>query len=201
VPSDTPRRRRVISVGASSKKAGKSKVASFLVKELKPAFALKVSSGSHAPSTIVTDPTLLSKPGTDTGALLAAGARKVLWVNASGSRLATELEKALAMFPAGGTLVVEGNSVLEHISPDFSVFVMTVPFGEFKPSAEQALSRADLVLVDMRWNLAAADEDSIGRGLAERAPRARVIYYTDAAGFDSACEQAAAMARRALSSS
>ena len=172
-----------------------------MVRELRPTFALKVSSGSHTPQAIVTDPRLLAKPGTDTGALLAAGARKVLWVNASGKRLAAELEKALAMFPAGGTLVVEGNSALEHISPDFSVFVMTVPFSEFKPSAQQALTGADLVLVDMRWNLAAADEDSIGSGLAERAPRARVIYYADEQGFDSACERTAAMARGALSSS
>jgi hypothetical protein len=191
--------RRIISVGASSKKAGKSKVASFLVSEFKPTCALKVSSGSHTRSAIVTDPELLGRPGTDTGALLAAGARKVLWVNASGNRLAAELEQALEMFPADCTLVIEGNSALEHIEPDFSIFVMTVPFVGFKPSAEQALAGADLVLVDMRWNLAGEQEDSIGRGLAERAPGARVIYYSDEQGFDSALERTAAMARRALS--
>jgi len=199
VLSDTHRRGGIISVGASSKKAGKSRVASFLVGELQPAYALKVSSGSHTPSAIVTDPELLAKPGTDTGALLAAGARKVLWVNASGNRLAANLEQALAMFPPDGTLVVEGNSALEYIAPDFSVFVMTVPFDEFKPSGGLALARADLVLVDMRWNLAGEQEDSIGRGLAERAPGARVIYYSDEHGFDSALKRTAAMARRALS--
>ena len=190
--------RRIISVGASSKKAGKSKVASFLVSEFKPTCALKVSSGSHTRSAIVTDPELLGRPGTDTGALIKAGAAKVLWVNASGTRLAAELERALEMFPADCTLVIEGNSALEHVEADFSVFVMTVPFDEFKPSAEQALRKADLVLVDMRWNLNGERQDSIAQGLAKRAPAAQVVYCSDEPGFASALEGAAATARRAL---
>ena len=190
--------RRIISVGASSKKAGKSKVASFLVSALQPTCALKVSSGSHTPSAIVTDPELLGRPGTDTGALIKAGAARVLWVNASGTRLASELKRALEMFPADCTLVIEGNSALEHINADFSVFVMTVPFDEFKPSAEQALTKADLVLVDMRWNLKGRKQDSIAQGLAKRAPGAQVVYYSNAPGFASALQRAATMARRAL---
>ena len=189
----------IISVSSSSKKSGKSTVAAFLVRELDAEYALKVSKGSHSPSPIVTDPELISRAGTDTGALVSAGARKVIWVNASEGKLDVELQEAIEMFPPGGVLVVEGNSALEYIAPDFSVFVMTVPFDEFKPSGVLALARADLVLVDMRWNLAGEQEDSIGRGLAERAPGARVIYYSDEQGFDSALERTAAMARRALS--
>ena len=190
--------RRIVSVGASSKKAGKSKVAAFLITDLGAGCALKVSSGSHTPTAIVTDPELLAKPGTDTAALLRAGAGKVLWVNASGSRLAVELERAFAMFPADCTLVVEGNSALANTDADFSVFVMGVPFDEFKPSAEQALSRADLVMVDTRWNLAREKRETIAGGITERAPGAHIIYYADEIGFESALARAGALARTAL---
>ena len=193
-----PRRRKIISVGASSKKAGKSKVAAHLVRSLKAGGALKVSSGAHAPSSIVTDPETLARPGTDTAALLQAGAGKVIWVNAPPSRLAIELERALGMFPPGGTLVIEGNSALAHVDADFSVFLMSVPFEQFKPSAEQALGKADLVLADLRWSLKGKRKDSIGAGIAERVPGAQVIYYSDEPGFASALERTASMARRAL---
>ena len=165
---------------------------------MKTGCALKVSSGSHTPSPIVTDPEVLARPGTDTGALLRAGATTVLWVNASGGRLAIELGRALEMFPPGCTLVVEGNSALEHLDADFSVFVMGVPFSDFKPSAEQALSKADLVLVDLRWQLRGNDPASIERELAERAPGAKVICYSDAEGFEETLQKTAQMARKEL---
>lgn len=190
-----PAGRRVVSVVSSSKKAGKSTVASFLVRALKADGALKVSSGTHTPSAIVTDTEVLAKPGTDTCALLEAGAKKVLWVNAPPSRLAAEMERALGMFPPRGTLVIEGNSALAHVQADFTVFVMTVPFAEFKPSAETALERADLVLVDMRWKLSGKRPSSIREGLGRRAPRARVIFYSDEKGLAGALSEAARMAR------
>lgn len=172
-------RPRIIAVGSSSKKSGKSSVATFLVRELDADFALKVSSGSHGPSGIITDPDIISRAGTDTGALLQAGARRVIWVNAMEAQLSQELGAAVDMFGAGGVLVVEGNSALKHLKVDFGVFVMTVPFEEFKPSAREAVASADVVLVDLRKRLAEVPVDDIRRGLEQRAPGARCLFYHD----------------------
>lgn len=185
----------IISVSSSSKKSGKSTVAAFLVRELEAEYALKVSKGSHSPSPIVTDPELISRPGTDTGALVSAGARKVIWVNASEGKLDVELQEAIGMFPPGGVLIVEGNSALEHLPVDFAVFVMTVPFEEFKPSAEAALEKADLVLVDKRGALAPEPRESLNTALALKVPGASVMFYSSEAELDEALNETALMAR------
>jgi len=173
-------RTRIISVSASSKKAGKSTVASHLVRVLGADYGLKVSSGGrHAERPLTSDPEVISRLGTDTGALVAAGAGMVLWVSAPAYGLIAELERALSMFPPGGILVVEGNSALAHISPDFAVFLMNVPFDEFKPSAVRALEKADLVLVNRAGKVAALDPVRLERSIRERAPDATVIQHDD----------------------
>jgi hypothetical protein len=189
---------RTITVSSSSKKSGKSSVAAFLVRELGIDFALKVSSGGHTPTHVVTDPEVISRPGTDTGSLVQAGARQVIWVNAPASRLATEIGRAVAMFPPEGTLIVEGNSALKHLAPDFAVFVMTVPFEEFKPSARTALARADLVLVDGRWRLAGSDSGRMAEDIMRKTDGARVVFFDDDEGFHEALIETARLARKRL---
>lgn len=176
-----PSRTRIISVSASSKKAGKSRLASHLVRELKADYGIKVSAGGrHAGGeAITTDPDVLSRPGTDTGALLEAGARTVLWVSADSGNLASELQRALAMLPPGGLLVIEGNSALEIVDPDLAVFLMAAPFDDFKDSAPAALEKADLVMVDLTGRLRGKDRDSLERELAKRNGGARVLFYED----------------------
>ncbi len=170
----------IISVSASSKKAGKSTVASHLVRELGADYGLKVSSGgTHGESRLVTDPDIISAPGTDTGALSAAGAGLVLWVNAPPVKLLENLELALAMFGPGGLLVIEGNSALAHVSPDFAVFLMNVPFEDFKPSAALALEKADLVLVNLTGALAGLDRTRLESEIRERATSASVYFYDE----------------------
>jgi molybdopterin-guanine dinucleotide biosynthesis protein len=189
-------RLKVISVSSSSKKSGKSTVASLLVRELGADYGLKVSSGgSHAGQGLVDDPAVIEKPGTDTGALVQAGARSVLWVSAPPSELREELEKALARFPAGGLVVVEGNSALSHLTPDFVVFLMTVPFEEFKPSAAAALEKADLVLVNLDGELSGADPGKLELLIRKRSSDATVIAYSGASGLDAVLHETVRLAR------
>jgi molybdopterin-guanine dinucleotide biosynthesis protein len=173
-------RTRIVSVSASSKKAGKSTVASHLVRELGADYGLKVScGGSHAEQPLTSDPDVISRPGTDTGALFAAGAGLVLWVSAPASKLAAELDRALSMFPAGGILVVEGNSALDYVRPDFAVFLVNVPFEDFKASAFSAMEKADLILLNRAGKLATFDAAQLERSIRERAPDADVIQHDD----------------------
>jgi len=189
---------RIISVSSSSKKSGKSSVASYLVRELGIDFALKISTGSHTSTPVVTDPDLISKPGTDTGSLVQAGAKRVIWVNAPEGRLDTGITSALKMLPPEGTLVVEGNSALKHLAPDFAVFVMTVPFQDFKPSANTALARADLVLVDMRWRLNGAEAGTLAEAVMRKTTGARAVFFDDDDGFQEALKETARLARKRL---
>jgi hypothetical protein len=193
-----PDRTLVVSVSSSSKKAGKSTLASYLVKELGADYGLKVSSGgAHGPEGLVSDRDLISAPGTDTGALVEAGATLVLWVNAPPGELERELDEAMGAFRGGGILIVEGNSALAHIKSDFAVFLMSVPFSTFKPSALAALAKADLVLVNLAGELAVADVGSLAGELAERAPGAKVLFFEEGQ-FESAMRKAAHMARLTL---
>jgi hypothetical protein len=169
--------RKVVSVGSSSKKSGKSSVASFLVRDLGIDFGLKVGSGSHAETGIITDESVLSRPGTDTGSLLKAGARKVIWVNSPAGELGSDVRQSIEMFPAGGTILIEGNSALDYIDPDFAVFVMTVTYQEFKPSAVGAIGRADIVLVDQSLATGLRGREAVESEIREHAPQARMLWY------------------------
>ncbi|MBU4193409.1 MAG: hypothetical protein KKF66_00235 [Actinobacteria bacterium] len=190
----------IIAVTSSSRKAGKSAVASYLVRELGAEFGLKVSSGSHAPAgSLTTDPKVISRKGTDTGKLVEAGASRVLWVHAEPGRLNAQLQRALAVFPEKGLLVVEGNSAAVHLDPDYAVFLMAVPFDQFKPSALPALERADLVLVDLTGALGELEPTSLEAEVNRLAPSAIVISYDDDAGRKNTLAETARLIRTHLS--
>jgi hypothetical protein len=191
---------KTISVSSSSKKAGKSSLASFLVGELGADFGLKASSGGthHTNETIITDPEVVGKKGTDTGQLKDAGAKLVIWVNSSEERLGEDLVRALDMFPPEGMLLVEGNSAVAHLDPDFAVFLMSVPFEDFKPSADIALSRADLVLVDEDNAVGKRKREPFEERLRARSKGAEVIYFRNEQERISAWSAAARMIRERL---
>ena len=191
---------KIISVSSSSKKAGKSSLASFLVRELGADFGLKVSSGGthNTTETVITDPEVVLIKGTDTGQLKEAGAKLVIWVNTREDKLEEDLAKALDMLPAAGLLLVEGNSVVAHLDPDFAVFLMSVPFEDFKPSANIALSKADLVLVDEDGAVGKTREDQIVEQLRKSSQDAEIIFYRGGEGRRHAWSDAARMIRERL---
>ena len=190
---------KVIVVSSSSKKAGKSTLAAYLVRELGAASAIKVSAGGTHPTgdTVVTDPGRLAAPGTDTAALLDAGAKKVAWVNTSREQVGAGLARAIKGMP-GGLLVIEGNSAVENIRPDFNVFLMAVPFQEFKPSATVALSEADLVLVDRSGAVGELELRELKKKIRAKAPRAEQLFYRAPRDRELAYEKAARHARESL---
>jgi hypothetical protein len=96
------------------------------------------------------------------------------------------------MFGDEGIIVVEGNSALEHIKADVKVFIMNVPFGDFKPSAATALARSDFILVDMRWQLTDEDPRTIAGVLARKAPGARATFFYDDISYDAALDECGA---------
>ncbi len=190
---------QIISISSSSKKAGKTTLSTFLMRELPADYGLKVSADGHVPP-IIDDPEIMSKPDTDTGGLVRAGAKKVIFASSQTTRgLGEVVRRSIGLFPADGLLIVEGNSALQHISPDFAIFIAAVPLAEFKPSAFLALPRANLVLIDMRWSLKDCDVDETVSELEKHAPNAQTLFYLDDGGMQEAFRESARLARASLS--
>ncbi len=188
----------IVSVSSSSKKAGKTTLSAYLMRELPGDYGLKVCADHHVPP-IMEDMDIIAKPGTDTGALVEAGARKVVWASSrTPEGLARVVPQALGLFPGRGVLIVEGNSALLHLVPDFAIFVTSVAVGDFKPSALEALPLADLIMLDMRWSLQGRDVREVLGELRKIAPGARALLYRDACELREAFPQAARIAREAL---
>jgi hypothetical protein len=83
----------------------------------------------------------------DSGRLLAAGARRAFWLRTPVGGLAAalpDLRKILALAPHA---VVESNSVMEYLQPDLYLAVLDCAQADFKTSAERFLSRADALVV------------------------------------------------------
>ncbi|MBN2167821.1 MAG: hypothetical protein JW738_01135 [Actinobacteria bacterium] len=170
---------KIIQVGASTKKGGKTSLAEYLVRELKADFALKISSGGHhaGDRAVTINPGIISKPDTDTGRLVKAGAQKVIWVSAPENELELCINEAMEKFDRDGLLIVEGNSGSKFIDADFTVFIMNVPIRLFKESAYIIIAKAALVLVNMSGDPTVLNKAEELREARKLAPCAEVMEY------------------------
>ncbi len=88
--------------------------------------------------------------GTDTSRYLAAGAERSLWVRTEQGHLAEampRLRKELAATEnAGGSAILESNSLMQFLRPDLYLAVLDPANKDFKASALRFLDRADAVL-------------------------------------------------------
>lgn len=172
---------KTVQVGASSKKAGKTALAEYLVRELKADWALKISSGGHhaGDSPVTTNPRIIARPGTDTGKLVVAGAKKVVWVSSSEPELEKYIKEAMEMFEDKGLLVVEGNSGSKYLEVDFTVFIMNVPVRLFKESAYNTISKAKIVLTNRSGTLSESEGHELHEEIPRLSPNAEIIELFD----------------------
>lgn len=80
---------------------------------------------------------------TDTSRFLAAGAARALWLRARQGRLAEALPLLRAEMARAGNFILESNTVLQFARPVLYLVVLDPACADFKPSARQALDRAD----------------------------------------------------------
>jgi len=166
---------RFICITSSSKKSGKSLLASFLIRELGAEFAIKVSQGKRGKprGEITKSRKILEEPETDTAKLLEAGAKKVIWIHTDG-----DLEKPIKQAIQGlssGLVIVEGNRAVDYFDPLLTVFLATAKPQDFKPSAHSVISKANIVLID-KSKIKMEDEEikSIFHALA---PNSEIISF------------------------
>jgi molybdopterin-guanine dinucleotide biosynthesis protein len=149
----------IIGIGGGHSGAGKTTIACEVLKKVEGWGAIKFTKTSFY-SSITDDQEVLFAKGKDTGRLLEAGAEKVLWVQSSGDELAETASMAVQMLSNLPGIVVEGNSMIEVLTPDIIVFVAGSR-ERFKPGAERVLGMADIVITD----------EELPQGLPERAER------------------------------
>ena len=136
----------IIGIGGGHSGAGKTTIACEILKKVEGWGAIKFTKTSFY-SSITDDQEVLSEHGKDTGRLLEAWAENVLWVQSSGDELAETASMAVQMLSNLPGIVVEGNSMIEALTPDVVVFVAGAT-ERFKPGAERVLSMADIVVTD-----------------------------------------------------
>lgn len=95
------------------------------------------------------DPALLAEEGTDTGRMVALGAR-VVWCLSDVPSLAAAWAASKAAARPFDRAVLEGNSILSVVRPEAILMAVhpTVPVSRFKPSAAPLLRVADAVVVN-----------------------------------------------------
>ena len=85
--------------------------------------------------------------GTDTSRMLAAGARRVLWVRTQQGQLAEAMPRVRKEIALAEHVLIESNSVLRFLRPDLYVAVLDPASDDVKPSSLRYLDRADAVFV------------------------------------------------------
>ncbi|MBE0425153.1 MAG: hypothetical protein IBX72_00700 [Nitrospirae bacterium] len=136
----------IIGIGGAYSGAGKTTYASLILKRLKGWGAIKYTKTSLYIS-ITDDIEILSEKGKDTRKLLDSGAERVLWVQSPVSELPDIIQMAAGMLSYLEGILIEGNSAIKMLKPDFVVFVAG-DNKRFKKSAENVLSMADIVIYD-----------------------------------------------------
>jgi molybdopterin-guanine dinucleotide biosynthesis protein len=134
----------IIGIGGSHSGAGKTSVATLILKSFHEWGAIKYTKTSLYAS-IVDDLAVISEEGKDTKKFLDAGAGGVIWVKSPYSELREILPVAVGMLAHLEGIIIEGNSPIEIIQPDVVIFVSGSE-EKTKKSAEKILQVADIVI-------------------------------------------------------
>src|SRR5258708_155402 len=143
-------RPKIIAVSGLSSNVGKTTLVCELLRRLPGWEAIKLTRGHYRScgkdpagccvSDLIRDePVIRSgraanyEAGKDTGCFWDAGAANVHWVIVKDDQVERGINEALASVRADG-VVIEGNSLLEYVTPDLSVMCARAAAGKVKPS-------------------------------------------------------------------
>ncbi|MHB1936997.1 MAG: hypothetical protein ACYCOR_10465 [Acidobacteriaceae bacterium] len=84
--------------------------------------------------------------GTDSARFLAAGAVRSFWVRTRQGQLAEAMPRVRKELARAKNAILESNSIVRFLKPDLYLTVLDPAIGDFKPSAQYFLDRADAVL-------------------------------------------------------
>ena len=149
----------IVAVSGLSSNTGKTTLACELIKRLPGWEAIKLTRGHYRscgkdPSGCCVSDLLRDEPlirsgreanyefGKDTGRFWDAGAVNVHWVIAGEDQVEAGINEALSRVQSAG-VIVEGNSFLEYIEPDFAIICARAGENKLKSSARRTLAKAN----------------------------------------------------------
>jgi hypothetical protein len=168
VENETIRISNMIMIGATGQNSGKTTFAAEIIRRWRkefPIIALKITSvnqqhahcvrggaGCGACSSLCdsfelseeTDPA----SGKDTSLLLAAGAHRVYWMKCMKEHLGDGIRHFLLQIPEDALILCESNSLRKIALPGLFVMLQNARNAAVKPSAEEVIDKADLVVVN-----------------------------------------------------
>lgn len=167
----------IVAVSGLSSNTGKTTLACELIRRLPGWEAIKLTRGHYRscgkdPSGCCVSDLLREEPlirsgreanyefGKDTGRFWDAGAADVHWVIVNEDQVQAGITQALSRVKSAG-VIVEGNSFLEYVEPDFAIMCARAGENKLKSSARRNLGKADalyLSTVDETNRETAVDE-------------------------------------------
>lgn len=150
--TETPPKQAVITVSGLCSGIGKTTLCRHIVGRLPGVGAVKVTINDRT-TEVLDDDASIMVAGKDTWLLKTGGASPVVWVRAQQERLHEALAEALVRCRGCERLLVEGSSILGHITPCLSFFLCDerICTGlQLKPSRVLALEKADIIIHNLR---------------------------------------------------
>jgi hypothetical protein len=181
-------KQRLITISGANKDIGKSSLAAYLAAHCRDCAGIKISMHSESSDDegLIAEDDSSSRLETDTARIYRAGARPVYWLRTTKEQLLQDLLTAMNEI-AAPVVIIEGNSLLEHLQPDYAIFIMGPGFEDFKPSAHFALGKADTVIVNGESEIAGGQLLELERKIKELNPKAKMIVVSET-GKDRAWE-------------
>jgi molybdopterin-guanine dinucleotide biosynthesis protein len=170
-----PAEQKVITISGLYSGIGKTELCCSIVSLLPGCAAIKVTINDQV-TELLDDQASIMVAGKDTWRLKTSGAAQVVWLRAQEEHLKEALAVALKRVGSNPRLLIEGNSVLAHITPTVAVFMCDKRIctdKPLKPSRAAALAKADIIIHNMRTGIDAA-EAAVTETVGQYNPTARV---------------------------
>jgi molybdopterin-guanine dinucleotide biosynthesis protein len=179
-----------IVIGGHTRNIGKTSVVCALISALPERHwtAMKITQFGHgvcsangepcdcetADHTIAISEERSADTGTDSSRYLAAGAIRSLWVRTRVGQLAEAMPRIRTEIARAENVIVESNSILRFLRPDFSASVLDPDVADFKPTALRYLDRVDAILV-AGGTLDRPEWKDVSLSLIESIPRFQIV--------------------------
>ncbi len=183
----------LVVVGGHSRDIGKTSVVCSIIRALREWewTAIKITQFGHGvcarngepcPCADPTHPVAISeefeREGGDSARFLGAGARRSFWVRTPMGRLNEAMPRVRKIIGEGGNVIVESNSILRFVKPDFCAMVLDGAVADFKATSRTYLDRADALVQTSAADLEWVD---VPRSLLRDKP----VFFAPAPGYES----------------
>lgn len=86
-------------------------------------------------------------PSADSGRFLAAGAARAFWVRTPSGELNAAMPRVRRLLAESENVIIESNSILRFVQPDFCAMVLDGGVADFKPTSLRFLDRANVLVI------------------------------------------------------